>query len=233
MANYFLIGILPSLIWLSFYLKEDERPEPKGMVLKIFFLGGVFTLPAIFYEALFEEIMKNFIFEKTLSFLAFKYLVVASIEEIFKFLVLFFFIFEHKEFDEEVDGMIYAIIASLGFAGVENIFYVLRFSLFEAIQVSILRFLGAVFLHALCGGMLGYFLAIFYFRKRKIRYLIWGIFLSTILHFLYNFSIILIDELKEKNLAIFPFFFLFFLLFSSAWLVSFFFQRLKKINIEN
>lgn len=230
MVYNFLIGILPSLIWLTFYLQEDERPEPKGMVLKTFLLGGLFTLPTIFYELLFEEILLIIGPKQSFEFDFWKYLIIALVEEIFKFLVLFFFIFGHREFDELPDGMIYAIIAGLGFAGVENILYVIRFPIFQAIQISILRFLGAVFLHALCGGILGYFLAIFYFQERKIKHLLLGLFLATMLHFLYNFSIISIDLLKEKNLAILPFFFLFLLLFFSAWFVSIFFQRLKKLQ---
>ena len=47
---YIILGILPSLIWLAFYLKKDVHPEPKSEVLKIFFYGALVTIPAFFLE---------------------------------------------------------------------------------------------------------------------------------------------------------------------------------------
>lgn len=228
MIENLTIGILPSLIWLSFYLKEDLHPEPKLMVLKTYFLGAISTFFALFYEILAAEFIEKYVFfPDSVSFLAAKYLVFAFIEEFFKFLVVFLFIFDHKEFDEPVDGMIYSIIVGLGFAGAENIFYVLEHSFEGALKISILRFLGAVFLHALCGGILGYFLAKYYFKGKKRIQIGFGLICATLLHFAFNFLIIYFDIAKKLFFTFFLFPSLFFLLFFSAYLVFLFFQRLK------
>ncbi|MCG2809726.1 MAG: PrsW family glutamic-type intramembrane protease, partial [Candidatus Portnoybacteria bacterium] len=49
---YIFLGLLPSLIWLSFYLRKDQRPEPNSVVLKLFFWGILITPFAIVLELL-------------------------------------------------------------------------------------------------------------------------------------------------------------------------------------
>jgi len=57
---YIFFGILPSFIWLIFYLRRDVHPEPKSMILKIFFYGMLITLPAILFEVVFFSQMGKF-----------------------------------------------------------------------------------------------------------------------------------------------------------------------------
>ena len=94
--------------------------------------------------------------------------------------------------------MLYMIIAGLGFAGLENILALFPFanSLSAALEVNIFRFLGAIFLHALCSATIGYFLALSFYEHKKIvqiRLFLTGVFLATFLHGLFNFSIINIE----------------------------------------
>ena len=46
----FLSGIIPSLLWLWFWLKEEENPEPKGLLTVIFILGMIAVVVALFIE---------------------------------------------------------------------------------------------------------------------------------------------------------------------------------------
>ena len=90
--NYFLLilfGVLPSVIWLLFYLKRDVHPEPKGMILKIFFYGMLVTIPAIFIEVFILKLTKNLSFLPAfwLSLLN-VFLTVALVEELLKFFVV-------------------------------------------------------------------------------------------------------------------------------------------------
>jgi len=218
-----IFGFLPSLVWLSFYLREDVKPEPKKLILLVFFLGFISTLPAFFFQFLFLK----FLLSTSISSYFFDFLkyffIVAFIEEFFKFFVVATFIFGHPEFEEKVDAMIYMIVSGLGFAAAENILVSLNLVSFkEILGVSILRFLSATFLHALSSAIFGYFVALYYFRGKKWLRLSLGFLLATFLHGLYNFSIIKIE--KEWQI-VFPFF----LLILSAIIVSFLFQRLKKI----
>jgi len=217
-----IFGFLPSLLWLFFYLREDVKPEPKKLILMVFALGFISTLPTLFFEFLTINFLSHFSFQEIFqNFLKF-FFCVALIEEFFKFFVVAISIFGNPEFDEKIDGMIYMITSGLGFAAAENILISLRIVSFpEILEISILRFLGATFVHALSCATFGYFLSLYYFKtKRKIE-ILFGLIFSTILHGIYNFSIILI---RKPWQTIFPIIILLF----SFFFVSFLFKRLKE-----
>lgn len=224
---YILFAILPSLIWLIFYLSEDNRPEPKSMVIKVFFFGLIITLPAIFLEIAMLATIEKLPFSPSFLFFLNIFLGVALTEEVLKFLVIKEKVLASPEFDEPVDAMIYPIIAGLGFAAGENllIFLPLKVSLFqEMLWISLLfRFLGATFLHALCAAIFGFFLGLSFFEKKKrVMFISFGLFLAICLHGVYNFSIIKLGGgLRFLILA--------FLLGTVAILVSLGFQKLKNL----
>ncbi len=124
--------------------------------------------------------------------------------------------------------MIYMIIAALGFAALENILVLLpgqgTFTFFQTATVSSFRFIGATFLHALCSGTVGFFLALSIFEtKKRLRLIFLGLTIATILHGLYNFSIMKLDE---------NFYYIYItiiILTALAFFVSFGFRKLKKI----
>ena len=100
---YITFGVLPSIIWLLFYLRKDVHPEPKLQVLKIFFYGMLIALPAVFLErGLFEEFKKiplSPFFRTLLN----TFVGVALIEEVLKYLVVKEKVLNDPEFDEPID----------------------------------------------------------------------------------------------------------------------------------
>jgi RsiW-degrading membrane proteinase PrsW (M82 family) len=232
----FIFGILPPILWLSFYLKEDQRPEPKRMVILIFILGALFVFPAVLLEFLFLEIFSFFNISQNSLFFLNNFFVIALLEELFKFLPIFFFVFKNKEFDEPVDGMIYMIISALGFAACENFFAILNLKPQEfqfsqlyfssVIGLTLLRFLGPVFLHSLSSGIFGFFISLYYFKKRKISTLFLGLFLASLLHFIFNFSIISI--IREQSFSFWGYCLIVSFLIGTGVVVHQLFQRLKK-----
>lgn len=206
---YILLGVLPSLVWLSFYLRKDSHPEPKRTVLKIFFLGMIAPFFALPLEILFREVI--FKIDLSMAFLQIIYIFlgIALVEELLKYftvknrLVIFKNgIIEESQFDEPLDLMLYMIIAALGFAATENIlkFFSKGLPVFETFLISSLRFVGATFLHALCSGLFGFFLALSFFEmKKKRRFLALGLILAVLLHGAFNYSIIKIDESLAIN----------------------------------
>ncbi len=198
---FVILGLLPSTIWLLFYLRRDKRPEPNSMVIKVFFFGMLSTLPA----ALIEWPIKNFLETISLSPLLISIIyfliAVALTEEILKFLVFKFSVVPNQEFDEPVDAMIYMIIIGLGFAAVENILILFSLTqpyLVEKTTMALLgRFAGATFLHALCSANIGFFFALSLFKtkKRKLLLLI-GLSLSIVLHAVYNLIITMDGNIK-------------------------------------
>ena len=221
---YIVFGILPSLIWLNFYLRRDVRPEPKLMILKIFCYGMLATIPAIFLEtAIFGEFSK-LNFSSSVIFILNIFLGVALVEESLKFLAVKFGVLKNPEFDEPVDAMIYMITAALGFAAVENVLILLNLKpLSEIFGVSLFRFLGATFLHTLSSGICGFFIGLSFFNtKGRGKLVSLGLVLAILLHGFYNFYIMK----GEGSLKILiPFL----LLTIAAIFVSFGFKKLRKL----
>ena len=48
-------GVAPALLWLWFWLKEDnQKPEPKGLIATIFFIGMICVIVVIPFQNLFK-----------------------------------------------------------------------------------------------------------------------------------------------------------------------------------
>lgn len=203
---YIILGLLPSLVWLFYYLRKDIHPEPKRMVLRIFLWGALITLPVFFVQMglakLLEIIGNSVIVSPLVNNLIYWFVVIAFTEELFKYLVVKIKVVTSPHLDEPLDVMLYMVIAALGFAALENILYLFaptdQVSFNEIISrtltINFIRFIGAVFLHTLCSAVIGYSMAIsFCEAKRKKLILVGGILIATALHGLYNFSIITLD----------------------------------------
>ena len=186
---------------------------------------------------------------ENLSFLFFilgHIVAIGLVEELTKFIIVRQKVLNDKEFDEPLDAMLYMIITALGFAALENLLYLSPFllpswfpeeaklSLREAALVTGFRFVGATFLHALASGLIGYFLAYsMFFPKRKRLLLVIGIITASILHGLFNISIIgLSAGAQNQNPALVIIFVvsLITILSSLAIFVSFGFNKLKKLK---
>ena len=229
---YILFGVLPSVIWLLFYLRKDVHPEPKSEVIKIFFWGMLIAIPAVFLEMgifqAFGKLGEFFHWSHFLIAIFNIFIGVALIEEVLKYLVVRERVLKNPEFDEPIDALLYLIIAALGFAALENILILFRlgpaFLFSQALEISALRFLGATFLHALCSGTLGFFLAISFFETSKRRqFFSLGLGISIVLHGFYNFSILKIEGPFQFLIPIM-------ILVGLAAFLSFGFKKLKKLK---
>lgn len=239
---YITFGLLPSIIWLLFYLRKDSHPEPNRMILKIFLAGAGAAALAAFLEMGFFEISRfaaQFIGPGAINIINI-FIGVALIEETLKYAVVKIGVLKSPEFDEPVDAMLYMIIAALGFAALENILILWLhqkpFALSQTMTWAAARFLGATFLHALSSAVAGYFLAISFFsqtaalKKRRygrieIRpYLTFaGLGIAALLHGLYNFSIMLIEGAQRFIIPAV-------ILLGLTLFVSLGFRKLKKLK---
>ncbi len=180
-------GVAPGLALLSyFYLRDQYDQEPILTVFKTFLMGAVITFPIMFVQYILstEEIIQG-------SFLS-AFLSAALFEEFFKWFVLFFAIYQHDEFDEPFDGIVYGASISLGFASVENILYLTA----NGVSFALGRALLPVSSHALFGVIMGYYLgkAKFQSNRTQKRWLVYSFFVPFLLHGLYDFIL-----LSEKN----------------------------------
>src|SRR3989339_79224 len=229
---YIIFGILPSLAWLSYYLRKDAHPEPKGMILKIFLWGALITVPVFFVQIGLSYLLGKINLSPLLNSLIYWFLVIAFSEEFFKFLVIKFRVINSPHLDEPLDIMLYMVIAALGFAALENILYLFapigEMSFNQLIDrtliISFIRFIGATFLHTLCSAVVGYSLAISFCQaKRKYAPIAIGLITATLLHGAYDFSIMTLDGYAKFLIPVIIIISLVFLFFSG-------FEKLKKIK---
>ncbi|MDQ7823752.1 MAG: PrsW family glutamic-type intramembrane protease [Candidatus Eremiobacteraeota bacterium] len=185
---------------IMFYLYDRYEPEPKKIVFKVFAFGIVSVLPAIIMELILMPVFKYR--EGNLNLLSLfiaMFFAVALVEELCKFAVIISGIYKSWEFDEPYDGIVYTVAASLGFAAFENILYVFNMG----IAVGILRALITVPGHALYGALMGYFIGLSKFRRNRTSLLLWGLFLATLGHAI--FDTLAFSRNPWLVLSIFPF----------------------------
>lgn len=204
---FIILGVLPALIWLCYFLEKDKEPEPKLMILVVFLMGILGAKVA----ATIQEPIRNLIYSMdpvTLTemkmigiVLTDAFFVVALLEESVKFIPLLFLLaFGIKELDEPVDFIIYAITAGLGFAALENYFYFSVAPTGQIAELVFLRFAITTLFHAMAAGIMGYFL-ILAIRRMKKSLIPLGLMVVAFLHTLYN---ILIDLMIQSEEIIYP-----------------------------
>ena len=120
-----ILAITPSFILLYFILFMDRHEkEPLGLVIKIMLLGAMSVAPAIVMEYIMGMLpiysQGQFTRAVMISFVQ-----VAWVEELCKLGVVLLFAWNNKNFNEENDGIVYVGSSAIGFAMLENIFYVL------------------------------------------------------------------------------------------------------------
>ncbi|MBO4845335.1 MAG: PrsW family intramembrane metalloprotease [Lachnospiraceae bacterium] len=137
-----LLSVLPSIVLFIFVWKKDKiEKEPPKLLLKLFLFGALTTVSAMILGEIFTVITLEFIYEDTLTFAIIdNFILTALIEEGGKYFVLKKCTWKHKAFNYTFDGVIYAVCASLGFATLENILYVVG----DGLSTAILRALLAV-----------------------------------------------------------------------------------------
>ncbi len=115
-------------LWLSTLLKHDRwEPEPLKIVLGVGFLGGLLSAFAAGYLNGFVSGLIGGVEDDGSLLSAFFYLFVGFNEEFWKLFFTILLVARLKEFDEPVDGLIYALSVGLGFAVVENTEYAVMY----------------------------------------------------------------------------------------------------------
>ncbi|HLZ16546.1 MAG TPA: YhfC family glutamic-type intramembrane protease [Cyclobacteriaceae bacterium] len=171
-------------IGLYIYFKDKYEREPIGLVVLSFFLGVISTLITLIISYPIDYIIP--IQEKSLSEQAVHaFLLVALIEEFSKFIFVRWVLYPNKNFNEPFDGIVYAVSVSLGFAGLENILYVMNSE--NGIATGIMRMFTAVPAHATFGVLMGYFMGIAKCEKGKSHYVWYGLGAATLFHGAYDY----------------------------------------------
>lgn len=181
-------AIAPGIALLAyFYWKDRYDSEPLPMVLKMFVIGVLIVFPIMIVQRGLTLMWGE-------SPFAFSFVISAGVEEFFKWFVLYHIIYNHTEFDEPYDGIVYAVAVSLGFATLENVLYVvLQPASFGTLMI---RALLPVSGHALFGVFMGYSLGRAKFSVgRKVKLHLWlALLLPVLWHGLYDFMMLTVPS---------------------------------------
>ena len=185
--TYVVLAFSPGLFWVWFFVRKDVyRPEPKRLIALTFLLGMVSTIPAGIITAVFvdESILSE---NANLTSVAMSMLfVVGPVEELSKFMAVRLFAYKSLYFDEPGDGLVYSSAASLGFASLENLLYVITFGP----AVMILRAPLTTLAHVVFGTFWGRALGLRAQRTGSgLPSLVFGIALAAIVHGLFNIAV--------------------------------------------
>lgn len=191
----FVCGILPALVWLTFWLFEDKKnPEPKKYIFFAFVAGMGVVMPIVLpLERLVEGQAAAAGYPPEGLLVLFLW---ALIEETFKFAAAYVAALHWRVFDEPLDAVVYMITAALGFAAFENTLFlagpIAHGQVLQTLITGDLRFVGATLLHVLSSATVGLMLAYAFYQKAAIRRraAVAGVILATALHTLFNFFIL-------------------------------------------
>ncbi len=215
----FLAGILPAALLVFHIYKADYmRPEPMEQIKR----AVLFGIGSIFVSFLFSvpfSVMGFFTEEYTGMFGALRlaFWGAGLPEELAKLIMLYLVVRKNPYFDEKVDGIVYAVCVSMGFAGFENISYISSAGN-DWFGISVSRALLAVPGHYYNGVFMGYFFAKFWFEKEnKLNNLFWTLAAPVITHTIYDFILMYMNVESSPIISVCLF----------AFLIYFCFQMLK------
>jgi len=189
MVSMVLAALLPAfLIGLVFYVLDKDK-EPLILCLRAF-LFGIFSvglliilewiLPHPSASSHLEEVLWRAFYEA-----AFK-------EELAKFVFLLAAVYRHRHFDEWYDGILYGVLIGLGFAFVENIKYFNDFLAEQGHSLVVARSILSMPVHALSGGIMGYYVGKAKFTLRQGRvglYFVLALLMPILTHGLFDFFV--------------------------------------------
>lgn len=179
MLGIFSAGIAPGLALLSyFYLRDEYGSEPISVVFRTFIYGALLVFPIMFIQYVIE--VEHLVVSDFLN----AFFTTGFLEEFFKWFILFYAIYQHVEFDEPYDGIVYGTSVALGFATSENILYLVA----NGVEHAIGRALLPVSSHALFGVLMGYYLGKGKFTKdKKGKWLLFSLLLPVFFHGIYDY----------------------------------------------
>lgn len=179
------ISILPVILLMIYINRQDKyEKEPPGMLI-LAFLAGMLAIPM---TLLMVGVTNALIYSDGVFYSAF--IEAGFPEELSKFIILFLIIWWNKNFNEHMDGIVYATFVGLGFACIENILYVFG----NGFGTGIVRAIISVPGHFLFGVLMGYFLSLAKFNPdKKLFYIVLSVLVPACVHGLFDWLLMAAD----------------------------------------
>lgn len=197
MSLLLLISVIPVFLLAVFIYSKDSAKEPSSLLLGLFVSGFLAAILVVLIDVLFSRFIPNFFIIDNIKDVSFFKLFssvllgLALVEEFFKWLMIRFLGYNHKDFDQFYDIIVYSVFVALGFAMIENIFYVVP----GGISLGLFRAIFSIPGHASFGVFMGFFLGLAksYEKKDKVLsnvYMFYAVLIPTLLHTIYNFCLL-------------------------------------------
>ncbi len=178
-----IIALIPIAILLFYIYKKDKLcPEPPLQFVLAFALGilcvplsQLIAIPSAFI-GLYSASTKTIWDCIRMAFFG-----AAIPEESAKVFILWLFLRRNKFYDEKMDGIVYAVCVSMGFAAVENVLYML-INPFDWLNVGFARSITALPLHFSCAVLMGYYYSRNRFNPSKVLYKVYILIFPILLH---------------------------------------------------
>ena len=194
-----VLAIAPALLLLWYFTSRDLYPEPPRLIWLTFGLGFGAAAPAALIGETLLFPLTNLAEDPWIVSAIIAFPIVACIEELAKFAVLYLFCRRWNDFDEPMDGLVYGVAASLGFAAIENWSYVYN----SGLETALWRAVSAVPFHGMAGAIMGYYFGLAHFIPSKRRhYYTLALLIPILLHGAYDYPLILQDMLLSAGEAV-------------------------------
>ncbi|WP_332693421.1 glutamic-type intramembrane protease PrsW [Halalkalibacter lacteus] len=178
-------AIAPGMALLSyFYLRNHYTTSTIALVFRTFLIGVLLVFPVMVLQYAFttEGYFSN-PFSRA-------FILYGFVEEFFKWFLLWVFAYQHATFARRYDGIVFGVSLSLGFATLENVFYLIA----NGLETAFGRALLPVSSHALFGVIMGYYLGRAKIEgQQRVKHLTLSLCFPIILHGVYDSIFIVFD----------------------------------------
>ncbi|MCH3880802.1 MULTISPECIES: PrsW family intramembrane metalloprotease [Tenacibaculum] len=183
--NLLLLAVAPVMVIILYiYFKDKFEKEPIKFLFKNFMLGAT---ASVLITAILSGILINLIpltdSKSIIQQFVQAFVVVALVEEFAKFIIVKYYAQNNKEFNEPFDGIVYAVMVSMGFAALENVLYTFQ----HGAATGVLRAFTAVPAHGTFAILMGYFMGKAKFSTNKTKLNFIGLLIATLFHGAYDF----------------------------------------------
>lgn len=214
-------GILPTILWLRFWWRDDSHNHGNGILILTFIAGMISVMIALPLEQLAASLIygtNNLI------------VTASAIEEVLKFITVALISFSAISIKGPTDYARFLITGALGFAALENTLFLIEPITQQGFAFSILtgnlRFLGATVLHTIASASIGAIIGLAFYKSRfvKIIHMIFGLLTAVTLHSVFNFFIM--KGTTESIITMLA------ILWISAILLLIVFEKLKQLHLR-
>lgn len=180
-----LLAITPVIIIIIYiYLKDKYEKEPKHLMFFNFVFGAIVsiiitTLLYILIEIPLPLRDRTSVFEQFIK----AFFVVGLTEEFSKYIIVRYYAQPHDEFNEAFDGIVYAVMVSMGFAATENIMYAFQ----GGFGTALVRAFTAIPAHASFAIIMGYYMGKAKFSDNRVVLNLTGLLFAALFHGAYDF----------------------------------------------